>query len=84
MSKGQILSYSGDGVGFIFTIAQTQQVFQIVSLALTVFATLVSISFTIYMWFKKANEDGEITIEELDEIKKETEEKIKEMKENLK
>ena len=66
--------YLCEGVAVVTTISQTQQVFQIASLILTCLATLFSICFTIYNWYKKASEDKKISVDEVQEIN----EKIKE------
>lgn len=80
MSK-QELSYGANAIGVILTAAQTQEIFQIVSLVLTIVATLFSLAFTIYNWIKKAKADGKITPEEWDELRDLTKEDIEKLKE---
>lgn len=58
----------GSGAGVILTALQTEHVFQIISLVLTILSILFSLSFTIYKWYKKAKEDGKIDEKELDEL----------------
>lgn len=70
MKNNDFLSWSGSALGTILTAIQTNEVFQYISLALTILSTLVAIAFTIYKWWKKANEDGKITPEEIDELGK--------------
>ena len=70
MKNNDFLSWSGSALGTILTALQTNEVFQYISLALTILSTLVAIAFTIYKWWKKANEDGKITPEEIDELGK--------------
>ena len=60
--------YLCEGVAVVTTLSQTQQMFQIVSLILTCIATLFSICFTVYNWYKKAKEDGKIDTNEVKEI----------------
>lgn len=70
MKNNDFLSWSGSALGTILTAIQTNEVFQYISLGLTILSTLVAIAFTIYKWWKKANEDGKITPEEIDELGK--------------
>lgn len=57
-----------DGLGGILTAVQTQEAFQIVSLIFTIIATMVSIVFTIWKWWKSAKADGKITPEEVNDL----------------
>lgn len=59
--------YLCESVAVVTTITQTQQVFQIVSLILTCLATLFSMCFTIYTWYKKAKQDDKIDDKEINE-----------------
>lgn len=61
----------------IFTVIQSNEVFQLISLILTCIATTISILYTIIIWYKKANSDGKITKEELNELKEELKRKEK-------
>ena len=70
MKNNDFLSWTGSAFGTILTAIQTNEVFQYISLALTILPTLVAIAFTIYKWWKRANEDGKITPEEIDELGK--------------
>ena len=57
-----------DGLGGILTAVQTQEAFQIISLIFTIIATMVSIVFTIWKWWKSAKADGKITPEEVNDL----------------
>ena len=70
------ISWLANGGGVIFTIIQTNQIFQIVSLILTCIATLLSITITIYNLVKKAKE-GKLSVDDLEKAKEEIE-KLKE------
>ena len=70
MKNNDFLSWTGSALGTILTAIQTNEVFQYISLALTILSTLVAMAFTVYKWWKKANEDGKITPEEIDELGK--------------
>lgn len=68
MKNKEVASYGANMLSAIFTGLQTDEVLQIVSLILTIVATIFSISFTIFNWYKKAKEDGKITKEEVDDL----------------
>lgn len=59
--------YLTEAFGVAFTIVQTQQVFQLISLILTCISISFSLIFTIYNWYKKAISDRKITKEEIEE-----------------
>lgn len=68
MKNKEIASYGGNLIGMICTAIQPDELLQYVSLGLTIIATIFSICFTIYNWYKKAKEDGKITQEEVDDL----------------
>lgn len=73
MKDAHGFNYLADLVAVIMTATQTNEVFQIISLTLTIIATLFSIVLTairLYFWFKDAKADGKITKEEVDEANK--------------
>ena len=70
MKFKDVLPFSGGAIGTIFTALQTNEVFQIISLVITILSTLIATAFTIWKWWKKASEDGKITSEELDDLNK--------------
>ena len=75
--------YLCESVAVVTTITQTQQVFQIVSLILTCLATLFSMCFTIYTWYKKAKQDVKIDASEVNEIKNNLQKSFLQMKEEI-
>ena len=64
----EVASYGANAIGVVCTAIQPDQLLQYVSLALTIVATLFSICFTIYNWYKKAKADGKITKDEVDDL----------------
>lgn len=58
-----------DIVGIVFqsmlTIAQTDEIFRIISLVLTIISAVVILARNIYEWYVKAKKDGKITAEEI-------------------
>lgn len=59
--------FLGEAVGVVLTASQTKEAFQIVSLILTIIATVFSILSRIIIWYRHAKKDGKITKEELEE-----------------
>lgn len=66
------ISWFGNCGAAIFTIIQTNQIFQIVSLILTCIATLLSICITFYNLYKKIKE-GKLQASDLEKAKEEIE-----------
>ena len=66
--KKDFISWTGSVFGTICTAIQSDQIFQYISLGLTILSTLVAIAYTIWKWYKKANEDGKITSDEIKEL----------------
>lgn len=66
--KKDIISWSGTAFGTILTAIQTDQIFQYISLGLTILSTLVAIAYTIWKWWKKAKADGQITPDEVNDL----------------
>ena len=66
--KHDYLSWVGSVFGTILTAVQSDQIFQYISLALTILSTLVAIAYTIWKWWRKAKEDGKIDEEEVKDL----------------
>lgn len=50
------------------TITQTDEIFRIISLVLTIISALVILAKNIYDWYVKANKDKKITADEVKEL----------------
>lgn len=61
------IDYIFDSIAIVFASVQPEVLFRYVSLALSIFATLISIAFSIWQWWKKAKQDGKITEDEIKE-----------------
>lgn len=59
--------FLAEGASVVLTASQTNNVFQTISLILTIIATLFSIISRIVIWYRKAKADGKITKDELKE-----------------
>lgn len=67
--NNQKLAYGMNFISAVLTLTQTEHIFQIVQLILTIIAVIVSTGFTIYKWYKSAMKDGKITEEEIEDLK---------------
>lgn len=65
--KKSVFEVFGNGLMYILTAVQTQEIFEIISLVLSIIISILIIVSKIASWFKKANEDGKITKDELKE-----------------
>lgn len=74
--KESAIGYGGCALEAVLTLTQTNEVFQLIQICLTILSTLVVLGFTFYKWYKKAKEDGKITKDEVDEL-------VDEIKENI-
>ena len=61
------IDYVFDGLALIFAGIQPEVLFQCIQLGLGILATLLSIAFSVWQWWKKASQDGKITEEEFKE-----------------
>lgn len=71
MNYKDIVAWLGTIVGGTSTAisyATYNQILTICGLILTIISTLVSITYVIWKWWKKAKEDGKITEDEVDEL----------------
>lgn len=80
MKSKDLISWTGSVVGTICTAVQTEQIFQWISLGLTILSTLVAIAYTIWRWWKKASADGKITEDEVGELLDDLKEDTKDIK----
>lgn len=53
---------------YVLTATMTKEVFQIISLVVSIIGTLVIIFCKVYDWYTRAKEDGKITKEEIKEL----------------
>ncbi len=65
----KIIESITNGSMYLLTLAQTNEVFQLVELILSITMTLFIIGVNIWSWWKKAKKDGKIDEEELEELK---------------
>lgn len=61
------IDYILDGLAITLGAVQLNQIMQIIQLVLGIVATIISIMFSIWLWWKRASKDGKITEEEIKE-----------------
>lgn len=77
-----------DIVGITFqsllTIAQTDEIFRIISLILTIISAIVVLARNIYEWYVKAKKDGKIDADEGKELIDIVDDGVNNIKDNIK
>lgn len=77
-----------DIVGITFqsllTIAQTDEIFRIISLVLTIISAVVVLARNIYEWYVKAKKDGKIDADEGKELIDIVDDGVNNIKDNIK
>lgn len=68
MKNNNLFGYISTGFMTFLTVVQVNEIFQVIQLILTIISLIVTVSFTVWKWYKKASEDGEITKDEVDEL----------------
>ena len=81
--KNTRVDFITEGVGVFFTAVQTEQIFQIISLVLTIASIIVSLAFTLYKWWKEAKKDGKIDKEEIKDLTEKVTEAGKEISDTV-
>ena len=69
MTTDNIIPFSSTIICMFNTILQSDEVLKYVNLVITILIGIVSLSYTIYRWYKKAKEDGKISSDEIEELK---------------
>lgn len=68
MSKKEIGAFLSTCLSAVGTGVQTNKVFEIISLVITIIGGILTIIITISNWYSKAKADGKITKDEITEI----------------
>lgn len=68
MVNEEIALITGTSVCLTNTITQSNEVMQYINLSITILVGIVTIAYTIFKWYKKAKEDGQITKDEVEEL----------------
>ena len=73
----------GTGTSAVGTAIQPNQILQTISLVITIIGGIITIVSALYIWFKKAKEDGKITKDEIEEGVKIISDGVNDIKESL-
>lgn len=68
----------------MLTIAQTDEIFRIISLVLTIISAIVVLARNIYEWYLKAKKDGKIDADEGKELIDIVDDGVNNIKDNIK
>lgn len=84
MDKHNVVGVSSNALGWVFTLTQSNETYQTISLILTIVATFLTICYTIYRWIKEAKKDGQITEDEIEDIANKSQPLFKRLLESIK
>ena len=73
----------GNGIMYLCSFTQVEQVLRIASFALSVLISILILASRIYDWWKKAHADDKITKDEIDELGSIVGDGIKDIKEKV-
>lgn len=73
VDKTEVVGYSGTTIEAVLAVTQTNEILQAVQLILSIIVLLVTVSYTLWKWYKKATDedsDGgkKITKNEVDDL----------------
>ena len=60
-----IFEIGGNGLMYVLTATQTKEIFEIISLVLSILISILIIVSKIINWYKQAKKDGKITSDEI-------------------
>ena len=66
--KRDLFEISGNGAMYVLTATQTKEIFEIISLVLSILISCLILASKIVQWWKKAKADGKIDKEEIQEV----------------
>lgn len=76
------LEIGGNGLMYFLTAIQPKEMFQIISLVLSILISVIIIIEKVVKWYKDAKSDGKITKEEIKELKNEINDDVKKIEED--
>lgn len=66
--KDTILPVGGNVLTYIIAFVQTNELFQIISFALSIITSVIIIAYKVWAWWKEAKKDGKITQDEIKQL----------------
>lgn len=82
--KDKALDFIGIAFQSMLTLAQTDEIFKIISLILTIITTTIVLARNIYEWYIKAKKDGKIDADEGKELIDIVDKSVNDLKDNIK
>lgn len=68
MKHDEVIGIVGSGISTILTVSQTNDIFQLVQLIISIISGLLTVLYICWKWYKKASQDGKITPDEIDDL----------------
>ena len=84
MKHDELVGWGGTTFGAVMTALQAEPVLHLIQAILTIIGLLITIAYTLWKWYRKASEDGKITVEEVDELFDDVNNKINNKEESKK
>ena len=60
-----IVEVAGNGLMYVLSASQTKEIFEIISLVLSILISILIVVSKVIAWFKEAKKDGKITADEI-------------------
>lgn len=83
MKVKDLFQFAGNGLQYLITWTQVEEVARIIGLVLSIMISVLIIIDKVITWWKKAKADGKITKDEIDELHQEIGGDISNIKEQL-
>ena len=83
MKNNNIFAVIGNSFTYVLTALQTNEIFQIIELVLSIIISLLIIISKIRNWWKEANQDGKVTKEEIQQIGNDIAEDVNDLKDKI-
>lgn len=83
MKTNNIFAVIGNSLTYILTALQTNEIFQIIELVLSIIISLLIIVSKIRNWWEEANQDGKITKEEIQQIGNDIADDVNDLKDKI-
>ena len=80
MKSNELIPILGNSATWIMSSLQSNETLQIIEFILSAITSLIIIGFKVYQWWKKANSDGKITKEEINELMDDIDEDVEKLK----
>ena len=83
MKSNNLFAVIGNSFTYVLTALQTNEIFQIIELVLSIIISLLIIASKIHNWWKEASQDGKITKEEIQQIGNDIADDVNDLKDKI-